>query len=284
MRKFGVGNRVDYDSSKFYKRRLFKPRAKSDNRHENTVPSDVLDKIFNKTSASMNEIPDSSVHLMVTSPPYNVGKEYDDDMSLDEYLEFLRGTWREVHRVLVPGGRACININGLGRKPYIPMHSFVTVDMIDMGFLMRGEIIWDKGASVGASCAWGSWRSPSNPVLRDVHEHILIFSKDRFDLSKDGDPTITKDEFVTGTKSIWNIRTESATKVGHPAPFPVELPTRLINLYTFKNDIVLDPFMGSGSTAVACRQTGRHYIGYDTSAKYCNLARKRLDAQNSPDA
>ena len=278
MRSFGVGERADYDSSPFYRRRLYGAMPTQGASMEQPIPSEHLNRIYDHSSEKMREIPDNSVHLMVTSPPYNVGKDYDYDMSMEEYRAFLRTVWKETYRVLAPGGRACVNVNGLGRKPYIPMHSFVTLDLIGMGFLMRGEIIRDKGMSVGSSCAWGSWMSASNPVLRDSHEYILVFSKDVFGRPKsDRCTTTTKEDFMENTKSVWHIPAESATKIGHPAPFPVELPARLINLYTYTDDVILDPFMGSGSTAVAAVQAGRHYIGYDTSEQYCELARARLD-------
>ena len=226
----------------------------------------------------MNELPASSVHLMVCSPPYNSGKEYDKNLSLGEYREFLKRVWAEVYRVLVPGGRACINIANLGRKPYIPLHAFVIADVIDLGFLMRGEIIWNKSASAGSSTAWGSWRSASNPSLRDVHEYILVFCKDAFrreNLSK-RENTIKKKQFLAYSQSVWNFPTESAKKIGHPAPFPVELPRRLIELYTFAGEIVLDPFMGSGQTAIAALRTGRHFVGYEISKIYVKLAQERI--------
>jgi site-specific DNA-methyltransferase (adenine-specific) len=228
----------------------------------------------------MKELPDNSVHLMVTSPPYNVGKDYDEDLTLEEYLVFLKRVWAETYRVLVPGGRACINVANLGRKPYIPLHAFIAQDMIELGFLMRGEIIWDKGASASSSTAWGSWQSAANPTLRDVHEYILVFSKgsfrrDRLDGRKD---TITKDEFLEFTKSVWTFAAESAKKVGHPAPFPIELPYRLIQLYTFEGEVVLDPFMGSGQTALAALKSGRHFVGYETNQGYLELARKRIQS------
>ena len=223
---------------------------------ETQIPPDKLNRIFNSSAERMTELPDSSVHLMVTSPPYNVGKDYDDDLSLDEYLSFLKRVWEEVRRVLVPGGRACINVANLGRKPYIPLHAFIVDDLLELDFLMRGEIIWDKGASSSASTAWGSWQSASNPTLRDGHEYILVFSKDNFrrDRVEGRTDTITKDEFLEFTKSVWTFPAESARKVGHPAPFPVELPYRLIQMYTFEGEIVLDPFMGSGQTALAARR------------------------------
>ena len=227
----------------------------------------------------MIEIPEDSVHLMVTSPPYNVGKDYDENLSLKEYLEFLKLIWKDVYRVLVPGGRACINIANLGRKPYIPLHSYIIEGMADIGFLMRGEIIWNKASSASPSTAWGSWRSPANPTLRDVHEYILIFSKEGFS-RKNPDrrqSTISRDEFLELTKSVWTFPAVSARSVGHPAPFPVELPHRLIQLYTFEHEVVLDPFMGSGQTAIAAIKDNRHYIGYEVDSDYIRLAEKRIN-------
>jgi site-specific DNA-methyltransferase (adenine-specific) len=229
----------------------------------------------------MRELPDSCVHLMVTSPPYNVGKEYDVDLSLEEYLSFLKRVWCEVRRVLVPGGRLCVNVANLGRKPYIPLHIFIIGDLLELGFLMRGEIIWDKGASSSASTAWGSWQSASNPTLRDGHEYILVFSKDNFRRERvpERKDTILREEFLEYTKSVWAFAAESARKVGHPAPFPVELPYRLIQLYTFEGEVVLDPFMGSGQTALAAMRSRRHFVGYETSADYIELSMKRIAQQ-----
>lgn len=150
--------------------------------------------------------------------------------------------------------------------------------MLELGFLMRGEIIWDKSSSAGSSTAWGSWQSASNPTLRDIHEYILIFSKDSFSRVRYGkEDTISKEEFLEFTKSIWNFPTVSAKKIGHPAPFPEELPRRLMHLYTFKGDIVLDPFIGSGQTGIAAFKLNRYFIGYDTNKTYCELATKRVN-------
>lgn len=276
---FGSPGREGHDASAFYRTRLYgdQPQAESEAYVEN--PIETLDVIFNHSSEEMNELPDNSVHLMVTSPPYNVGKEYDEDLTLEEYLAFLRRVWSEVYRVLVPGGRACVNVANLGRKPYIPMNGLIAREMIDLGFLMRGEIIWDKASSASTSTAWGSWQSASNPTLRDTHEYILVFSKGTFKREKiEGrDSTITKEEFLEFTKSVWDFFSESAKKVGHPAPFPVELPYRLIQLYTFSNEVVLDPFMGSGQTALAALKSGRRYVGYELNEEYLNLARKRVE-------
>jgi modification methylase len=277
---FGSPGRINHDSTNFYKSRLYEglPKEESYEYIENTIPSQYLDQIFCKTSEKMEELPDNSVHLMVTSPPYNVGKEYDENLTLNEYREFLKRVWSEVKRVLVPGGRACINIANLGRKPYIPLHAFLIEDLLDLGFLMRGEIIWNKASSGSPSTAWGTWLSAKNPILRDIHEYILVFSKSSFarDRIENKKSTISKEEFLEFTKSVWTFSAEPATKVGHPAPFPVELPYRLIQLYTFEKEVILDPFMGSGQTAIAAIKTHRHYIGYETNQEYIELAQRRI--------
>jgi DNA modification methylase len=276
---FGSPGRVNHDSTPFYASKLYEglPKEEITEYVENPIPPESLDKIFCKSSEKMEEIPDNSIHLMVTSPPYNVGKEYDENLTLNEYREFLRKVWSEVKRVLVPGGRACINIANLGRKPYIPLHAFIVEDMLDLGFLMRGEIIWNKASSGSPSTAWGSWLSAKNPVLRDVHEYILVFSKGMFSRGNlRRKSTISKEEFLEFTKSVWTFAAEPATKIGHPAPFPVELPYRLTQLYTFEGEIVLDPFMGSGQTAIAAVKTHRHYVGYDNNEEYIRLAERRI--------
>lgn len=276
---FGSPGREGHDASAFYRTRLYgdQPPAESEAYVEN--PVETPDVIFNHSSEEMKELPDNSVHLMVTSPPYNVGKVYDEDLTLEEYLAFLRRVWTETYRVLVPGGRACVNVANLGRKPYIPMNGLIAREMIDLGFLMRGEIIWDKSSSASTSTAWGSWQSASNPTLRDTHEYILVFSKGTFKRERiEGrESTITKEEFLEFTKSVWDFFSESAKKVGHPAPFPVELPYRLIQLYTFSNEVVLDPFMGSGQTALAALKSGRRFVGYELNEEYLDLARKRIE-------
>jgi site-specific DNA-methyltransferase (adenine-specific) len=276
---FGSPGRINHDSTPFYTSKLYEglPKEEIVKYIENPISSDFLERIFCKTSEIMEDLPDNSVHLMVTSPPYNVGKEYDENLTLNEYRTFLKRVWNEVKRVLVPGGRACINIANLGRKPYIPLHAFIVEDMLDLGFLMRGEIIWNKASSGSPSTAWGSWLSATNPTLRDIHEYILVFSKGMF---ARGNPrrksTVSKEEFLEFTKSVWTFAAERATKVGHPAPFPVELPYRLIQLYTFEGEVVLDPFIGSGQAAIAAVKTRRHYVGYDISEEYVKLAERRI--------
>jgi DNA modification methylase len=277
---FGSPGRVGHDSSSFYAGKLYADQHLGQDVPyiENPIANDSLDRIFCHSAETMSELPDCSIHLMLTSPPYNVGKEYDEDLSLDTYLGFLQRVWKETLRVLVPGGRMCINVANLGRKPYIPLHAFIIEQVIQLGFLMRGEIIWNKAASASPSTAWGSWKSASNPTLRDVHEYILVFCKETYLRQNPARraSTITRDEFLEYNKSIWNVAAESARKVGHPAPFPVELPRRLIQLYTFEDEIVLDPFMGSGQTAIAARGSNRHYVGYEIDQKYIDLATLRI--------
>lgn len=280
MKKFGVAPRVGYNSDSFYARELYADRTiiKNDLQSEHQIPDEAINKIFCQDSRAMHQLPDCSVHLMVTSPPYNVGKEYDENLSMDEYKKLLSDVFTETFRVLVPGGRACINVANLGRKPYIPLHATIIEEMHRIGFLMRGEIIWDKSASAGTSTAWGSWQSASNPTLRDVHEYILIFSKESFQRERGiKNNTIAKEEFLEYTKSIWKFPAESAKKVNHPAPFPVELPLRLIQLYTFEGDVVIDPFTGSGTTCVAALESKRIFVGFELSPEYVAVAQKRID-------
>jgi modification methylase len=281
---FGTKGRISHDASKFYNSRLYEglPKESDNGELEQAVPEQYLNQLFCKSSEQMDELPDSSVHLMITSPPYNTTKQYDQELTLDEYLAFLGRVWDETYRVLAPGGRACINVANLGRKPYIPLHSYIIAQMLSTGFLMRGEIIWDKAASASPSTAWGSWQSAANPVLRDVHEYILVFSKGSFSRkSKGKENSIGRDEFLEWTKSVWTFPAVSARKIGHPAPFPEELPHRLIQLFSFKGDVVLDPFVGSGSTCLAAVLGRRTYIGYDTNEEYLDLARRRLARLNA---
>lgn len=280
---FGTKGRVAHDSSKFYNSKLYK-EIKNNNSDiiVNEFPNELLNTIIASSCENMKDIPNNSLHLMITSPPYNVSKEYDNDLSLNEYLNLLKNCFTETYRVLVDGGRACINIANIGRKPYIPLSDYVSKIMIEIGFNMRGEIIWNKSAGAGISTAWGSFQSASNPILRDVHEYILIFSKGNYKRERDKEEkelrknNITKEEFIEWTKSVWIMNTESAKRIGHPAPFPEELPNRLIKLFSFTNDIVIDPFMGSGTTAIAAIKNNRNFVGYEINKEYINLANNRI--------
>ena len=246
-------------------------------RPENSLPESARNRFFLKSSENMGDLPERCVHLMVTSPPYNVGKDYDSDLSMDEYLSLLRRVLQETYRTLVDGGRACVNVANIGRKPYIPLHAYIIQITAEIGFFMRGEIIWDKGMS-GSSTAWGSWMSPSNPTLRDTHEYILVFQKPPFGRKREEgrNPTISRDDFLEHTKSRWSFPPASARRAKHPAPFPVELPKRLVDLYTFSGEVVLDPFMGTGATALAAHELGRIYVGYEISDEYVEIASDRI--------
>ena len=273
---FGAGKREGHDASDFYARRMNQRRGPVDLGDVVDPPEAIIDQLFHQSSESMHQIPDNCVALMVTSPPYNVGKDYDEDLDADEYLALLHRVFSETHRVIEPGGRVAVNVANLGRKPYMPLNQYVAALLTEIGFDLRGEIIWQKAKSAGGSCAWGSWRSAKNPTLRDIHEYVIVASKGSFARVRKGEDTIGKDDFLDATVSIWDILPESARRVGHPAPFPVELPRRLIELYTFAGDLVLDPFVGSGSTAVAAVETGRHFVGFDLDTTYLEIAERRI--------
>lgn len=288
---FGVGARESHDSSAFYDR--FRPPVLST---DDTVlaPAPLAESFFAGDARSMDAVPDGSVALVVTSPPYFAGKQYEEELERDgipatylEYLDLLREVFAESVRKLEPGGRIAVNVANLGRKPYRSLSSdVIQILEQDLGLLLRGELIWQKGEGASGSCAWGSYRSASNPVLRDVTERVIVASKGRFDRAKtakrrkaEGLPhenTVMTDDFLALTLDVWSIPAESATRVGHPAPFPVELPEQLIRLYTFKDDLVLDPFMGSGSSLVAAAKLGRRYVGYDLDPDYVDIARSRV--------
>lgn len=279
---FGAGKRESHDASMYYGRRMSgaAPVLQTTGLVHDP-PAKILDKIFCQSSESMTQIPDGTVALMVTSPPYNVGKEYDEDLTLDAYLDLLHRVFTETYRALEAGGRVAVNVANLGRKPYLALNHHVARLLEDVGFLLRGEIIWQKAKGAGGSCAWGSWQSAKNPTLRDLHEYIIVGCKESFSRQRKGDDSISKEDFMDATLSVWNIAPASAKRVGHPAPFPVELPKRLIELYTFEGDLVLDPFMGAGATAIAAQQIDRHYVGYEISPEYRKLALSRIESATS---
>ncbi len=293
---FGVGRRENHDATAFYDR--FSPPELTDD--DSVLAPHPIDEPFQKgDSRAMDAVADGSVALVVTSPPYFAGKQYEEELERDgipasyvEYLELLTDVFADCKRALEPGGRIAVNVANLGRKPYRSLSAdVIRILQDDLGLLLRGEVVWRKGVGdVGAAgnCAWGSFRKPSNPVLRDVTERVVIASKGRFDRAQSerkreraglpSAPAIDADEFMAATLDVWDLPPESAKRVRHPAPFPVALPERLILLYTYENDLVLDPFMGSGSTLVAAAQHGRRYVGYDLDPEYVDLARSRVEA------
>jgi modification methylase len=283
---FGTSKREAHDSSRFYKRSLYD--AASQTSPAQVIPSEDaaplgewVDQIYCQSSENM-PLPDRSVALAFTSPPYNVGKDYDDNISLSDYLDLIERVGKEVYRVLVPGGRYVINIANLGRKPYIPLHSYFYKVHMEIGFLPMGEIIWRKSKGANNSCAWGSFQSARSPRLRDLHEYLLVFAKQCYTRPSKGESDISQEEFMASTLSIWDIPPESARKIGHPAPFPLALAERVIHLYSFKNDVILDPFAGSGTTCIAALHNHRHYVGFDISPEYCELCAQRLKQQIAP--
>jgi DNA modification methylase len=288
---FGVGKRESHDASAFYER--FEAPALSG---ADDVPAAyVLGEPFVEGDARhMDSILDNSVALVVTSPPYFAGKQYEEELEREgvpasylEYLDMLRQVFAECVRKLEPGGRIAVNVANLGRKPYRSLSAdVIRILQDDLKLLLRGEVIWRKGEGAAGNCAWGSFRKAANPVVRDITERVIIASKGRFDRAKGrperetlglpSESTIDADEFMAATLDVWDIPPESARRVSHPAPFPVELPERLIRLYTYVGDLVLDPFMGSGSTLVAAARLERRYVGYDLDPTYVDIARLRV--------
>ncbi len=294
---FGAGKRESHDATPFYER-FATPVVSSD---DAVVRVEGFDepRVIVGDARSMADVPDGSVALVVTSPPYFAGKQYEEDLDAEhvpasylEYLQMLHDVFADCVRVLEPGGRIAVNVANLGRKPYRSLASDVIHILQDqLRLLLRGEVIWKKAEGATGSVAWGSYRSAANPVLRDLTERVVIASKGRFDRAlsprereRRGLPHVTNttaDEFMAATLDVWDIPSESARRVNHPAPFPVGLPKRLIRLYTYEDDLVLDPFLGSGTSLVAAVATGRRGVGYDLDPKYADIARMRIAEQQS---
>jgi len=227
----------------------------------------------------MSQIPDNTVHLAVTSPPYNLGLSYDshdDNLEYEHYLAWLEKVWLETKRVLVPGGRFALNIAPTSIKNFRPIHHDFANQLRKIGLIFRTEILWYK-QTMGRRTAWGSWKSAANPHIVPSWEYILVFSKDSWKLAGNREKAdITADEFKRFSDGFWYIPPESQRR-GHPAPFPEELIYRLTKFYTFKENVVLDMFGGTGTVAVVAYKTGRHFIHIDVSAQYCATAAKRLE-------
>lgn len=296
---FGVGRRENHDASEFY-RRFAAPAISDDDRVCPPEDRPASDEIFHGDIRELKEtLAERSVALVVTSPPYYSGKEYETAIGQGhvpagyaEYLAMLSGVFAACVDALEPGGRIAVNVANLGRKPYRSLSAdVIRILEEELGLLLRGEIVWQKARGAAGNCAWGTYQRPGDPVLRDLTERVVVASKGRFDRAvppaeraRRGLPseaTIFRDEFLEATVDLWELPTESARRVGHPAPFPVELPQRLIDLYTYRGDLVLDPFMGSGTTAVAAVRTERAFVGYDTDAGYVQAARARVEEERS---
>ncbi len=287
-----MGRRESHDASAFYGR--FRAPELSDD-DEVLAPEPLAEPFVVGDARRMDAVGDGSVALVVTSPPYFAGKQYEEELEREgvpgsylEYLDLLTDVFAECARKLEPGGRIAVNVANLGRKPYRSLSADVIRILQDeLRLLLRGELIWQKAEGASGSCAWGSFRSAANPVLRDLTERVVVASKGRFDRARSvrerqaaGLPyesTLMTEDFMALTLDLWPIPPESARRVGHPAPFPVELPEQLIRLYTYKGDLVLDPFMGSGSALVAAARLGRRYAGYDLEASYVEAARQRVN-------
>lgn len=302
---FGSSKREGHDASAFYER--FAAPEISNDETVNTNPEVTTTTCFVGSSVDMHQLANNSVALVVTSPPYFVGKEYElavaasagDDGAIvpGDYVEFLtllRDVFAECVRVLEPGGRIAVNVANLGRKPYRSLSADVIgILQDDLGLLLRGEVIWSKSKASSGSCAWGSFAKASNPVIRDNTERVIIASKGRFSRALSPkqrvaaelphQSTLSNDEFLDVTKDVWELEPASAKRVGHPAPFPIDLPRRLIELYTYTGDTVVDPFCGAGSTLIAAERTGRIGVGYDTDEAYVSLSLDRLAKDEPPE-
>ncbi len=243
-----------------------------------------IDEFINKIITgdvleTLKKIPDSSVHLVITSPPYNVGKDYDahnDRMDYSGYLDWLNKVWLEVNRVLVSGGRFCLNIAPTGIKEFVPIHQDFCNQLRKAGMKFRTEIIWYKQTMLRRT-AWGSWKSPSNPHIVPSWEYVLVFTKNGDKLEgRPEDADITAEEFKTFSDGFWKIPPETQRN-GHPAPFPEELIYRLIKFYSFKGNVVMDMFGGTGTVAVVASKTNRRFIHIDISKEYNQTAKQRVD-------
>jgi DNA modification methylase len=257
----------------------------SDRRRATPVSSWADRIVLGDAKTVLERLPTESVHLAVTSPPYNLKipyRNYEDDLSPEEYLRWLREVWRALQRVLVPGGRFVLNVAPTSIKNFRPIHHDLSSDLRKLGYIMRTEIIWYK-QTMGRRTAWGSWRSPSNPHVIPSWEYVLVFSKGQWNLPGDRDAIdITAHEFETSSDGFWKIPPERRRN-GHPAPFPEELIERLVKFYSYRGNVVLDMFGGTGTVAAVARRLGRHYLHIDSSPEYCALAAERVARATPPD-
>lgn len=245
--------------------------------------SNVINRIIcGDSEYVLKSFPDNFVDIIVTSPPYNFGLEYKNDKHKDavhwiDYFEKLKKVWKECYRILKPGGRICVNIQPLF-SDYIPTHHVISNQLLELGLLWKGEIVWDKHNYNCKYTAWGSWNSPSMPYLKYTWEFIEIFCKQTHKKEGSRDKIdITGNEFKKWVYAKWDIAPERNMKeYNHPAMFPENLVMRLLKLFSYQDDVVLDPFNGVGTTTLMAFKSNRKYIGIDISREYCEIAKKRI--------
>ena len=241
-------------------------------------------KILYTNTLTTTLVADESIDLIVTSPPYNLDINYkscNDAQPYDTYLRFTAAWLKRCYKWLKKDGRMCLNIPLDKNKGG---HQSVGPDIIEIakkvGFKYHSTVIWNEG-NISKSSAWGSWMSASCPYVIAPVELIVLLYKDSWKKTSGSRKSdISREEFISWTNGVWTFKGESKRKIGHPAPFPVELPRRCIKLFSFVGDTVLDPFMGSGTTVVAAKQNGRKGIGIDMEEEYCFLAMNRILKEN----
>jgi site-specific DNA-methyltransferase (adenine-specific) len=238
-------------------------------------------RIINDNLLDTLDIAVESIDLIITSPPYNVDIQYksnQDDLSYEEYLEFSRGWLERCYNWLKSDGRFCLNIpldkNKGGQQS---VGADLTTLAKEIGYQYHSTIIWNEG-NISRRTAWGSWMSASAPyVIAPVELIVVLYKRDWKKLSGSRESDISRDEFLEWTNGLWTFNGESKKRIGHPAPFPLELPNRAIKLFSYVGDTVLDPFNGSGTTLVSCVQNKRKGVGIDVDAGYCEIAKKRVE-------
>ncbi len=227
-------------------------------------------------------IPNKSVDLIVTSPPYNVGIPYnshDDTISYEEYLKWTEKWLGKAFKLMKDDGRMCLNIpldkNKGGQQS---VYADITTIAKKVGWKYHSTIIWNEG-NISRRTAWGSWMSASAPYVIAPVETIVVLYKERWKKMRKGKSDITKEEFIEWTNGLWTFSGESKKKIGHPAPFPLELPKRCIKLFSYVGDLILDPFLGSGSTVIAAHKLKRRTIGVEIDEKYFRLSIERISKE-----
>lgn len=294
IKSYGLKGRkriyVGYDRERKVKNRKLKEvirgkyyyaRNHNFSKKNNEVPTEFINKIIVGDSEEvLKKLPDNCIDLIFTSPPYNFGLDYEthkDGINWNEYFDKLFRIFRECIRVLKYGGRIIVNVQPLF-SDYIPIHHIISNFFMENKLIWKGEILWEKHNYNCKYTAWGSWKSPSNPYLKYTWEFLEVFSKGTLKhYGKKENADITADEFKKWVYAKWDIAPEyNMKKYGHPAMFPEELAERVIKLFSFRGDTVLDPFNGVGTTCVVAKKLRRKYIGIDISEEYCKKAEERL--------